>query len=94
MEKLEEMTGIATINEAPSIVFLNFGAKTQSIVGNTKDLRTDYSDIKSSCTLTILNFMKMAGGFSKRVENLWEKDKLCCKNKSPFCTVLSNIFVL
>ena len=35
MEKLEVLTGIATMNDVPFVVFINFGPKPQSAVGST-----------------------------------------------------------
>ena len=37
------LTGVATINNVPCVVFLNFGVEPQSAVGRIHDLRTDYS---------------------------------------------------
>ena len=50
MEKLEVMTGIATMNDVPCVVFLKFGPEPQSAVGTTQNLGTDYSNIKRICT--------------------------------------------
>ena len=90
MEKLEEMTGIATTNGMPSVVFLNFGPEPQSAVGSTQDLGTDYSNIEKVAQDNF-ELDENGGVFSKRVENLWEKEKLRGKTKSPVCTVFSNI---
>ena len=72
MEKLEEMTGIATMNDVPSVVFLNFGPEPQSAVGSTQDLGTDYSNIKMFARYNF-ELDENGGAFSKRVENLWER---------------------
>ena len=92
MEKLEEMTGTATTNVMPSFVFLNFGPESQSAVGSTQDLGTDYSNTKKK-KVAHDNFEldENGGAFSKRVENLWEKEKLRDKTKSPVRKVFSDI---
>ena len=50
-------TGVTTIKDLTSVVFLNFGVEPQSAVGNIQDLRKDYSKMKKSWHTTILNLI-------------------------------------
>ena len=75
MEDLEEMTAIATINDVPSIVFLNFHPEPQSTVGSTQDLGTGYFNIKKKFAHDNFELDENGRVFSKRVENLWEMEK-------------------
>ena len=68
MEKLEEMTGIATPNVMPNVVFSKFGAEPYSAVGSTQDFRTDYSKMKMFGHNNF-ELEENAAAFSKRVES-------------------------
>ena len=91
MEKLEVMTGIATMNDVPCVIFLNFGPEPQSAVGSTQDFGTDYSNIKKFAHNNF-ELDENGGAFSKRVENLWDKEKLLSETKSPVRSVFKYLY--
>ena len=86
-------TGVATINDVPSVVFLNFGVEPQSAVGSIQDLRTDYSKMNKIWRTTILNLMKLVVSFPKWYKTL-EKRRNCVLRPNLLVPQCFQIFVL
>ena len=70
-------TRVATINDVPGVVFLNFGVEPQRAVWSIQDLRTDYSKmIKKKLAHDNFKLDETGGELSKMVESTVEKGEI------------------